>query len=124
MDDVVDSRGREAVLPDHNGGVACSNVNMTSIDSGVETGNDSNDSSTVQQEGQQQQAASQVISSGVTAVDSGGEFPKLEMYDWSTLMHPLFAPDETRRSSSDTTISMLLQKRGLWEYNNEVSTCW
>jgi len=122
----VDSRGREAVLPDHSGGVACSNVNMTSIDSGVETGNDSNDSSTVQQEGQQQQAASQVISSGVTAVDSDGELPKLKMYNckWTTVMHPLsFVPDETRQSSSDTTMSMLLQKRGLGGYNNEVFTC-
>lgn len=124
MDDVVDSRGREAMLPDHSGSVACFNVNMTSIDSGVETGNDSNDSSTVQQEGQQQQAASQIISNGMTAVDSSGEFPKLDMYDWSALMHPLFVPDEARRSSSDV---MVLQDRIGLKPNKylhyEVSTC-
>ena len=75
MDDVADSRGREAMLPDHSGisgSIACCNVNMTSIDSGVETGNDSNDSSIVQQEGHQQQqvVASQVISNGVATVDT------------------------------------------------------
>jgi len=119
MDDVADSRERETVLLDHNGSVACSNVNMTSIDSGVETGNDSNDSSIIQQEGQQQQvAAGQVISSGVIDMDSIGEFPKLHMYDWSALMHPLFVPDETRRSSSEVTV--LLQKKRPFKINTEV----
>ncbi|XP_011695515.1 PREDICTED: ankyrin repeat and KH domain-containing protein mask [Wasmannia auropunctata] len=117
MDDVADSRGREATpLSGHSsqgGSVACFNVNMTSVDSGVETGNDSNDSSTVQQDGQQHQqqqqqqqqvAASQVVGShGVTAsVDTdhsaSGEFPKLGMYDWTctTLIDPLhFVQDES-----------------------------
>lgn len=116
----MDSRGREAMLPDHSGNVSCSNVNMMSVDSGVETGNDSNDSSTVQQDSQQQQAAGQVISSGMVAVDSSREFPKLDMYDWSALMQPLFVPAETRRSSSEVT--MMLQKRRLFKTNNEVST--
>lgn len=115
MDDAVDSRGREATLPDHSGSVSCSNVNMMSVDSGVETGNDSNDSSTVQQDGQQQL---QAVSSGTMAVESGREFPKLDMYDWSALMHPLFVPDETRRGSSEVTV--MLQKRRLLKTKTEV----
>ncbi|XP_018059741.1 PREDICTED: ankyrin repeat domain-containing protein 23 isoform X2 [Atta colombica] len=122
MDDVADSRGREAMLPDSgiSGSVACCNVNMTSIDSGVETGNDSNDSSIVQQEGQQQQVvASQVISNGVTAVDTNsiGEFPNLDMYDWPALIHPLFVPDESRRTSPEVTV--MLQKNRLLKINAE-----
>lgn len=117
MDDAMGSRGREAMLPDHSGNVSCSNVNMTSVDSGVETGNDSNDSSTVQQDGQQQQAANQIISTDM-AIDSR-EFPKLDMYNWSALMQSVFVP-ETRRSSSE--ISMLMQKRRLFKTHNEVST--
>ncbi|XP_018355279.1 PREDICTED: uncharacterized protein LOC108756171 [Trachymyrmex septentrionalis] len=122
MDDVADSRGREAVLPDHSGisgSVACCNVNMTSIDSGVETGNDSNDSSIVQQEGQQQQVvASQVISNGVTAVDANsiGEFP-LDLYDWPAVLHPLFVPDESRRTSPEVTV--MLQRNRLLKINAE-----
>ncbi|XP_012059879.1 PREDICTED: uncharacterized protein LOC105623088 [Atta cephalotes] len=122
MDDVADSRGREAMLPDSgiSGSVACCNVNMTSIDSGVETGNDSNDSSIVQQEGQQQQVvASQVISNSVTAVDTNsiGEFPNLDMYDWPALIHPLFVPDESRRTSPEVTV--MLQKNRLLKINAE-----
>ncbi|KAG5344699.1 ANR54 protein, partial [Acromyrmex charruanus] len=124
MDDVADSRGREAMLPDHSGisgSIACCNVNMTSIDSGVETGNDSNDSSIVQQEGHQQQqvVASQVISNGVTAVDTNsiGEFPNLNMYDWPALIHPLFVPDESRRTSPEVTV--MLQKNRLLKINAE-----
>lgn len=135
MDNVADSGGREAVLFDHNSSVVCSNVNMTSIDSGVETGNDSNDSSTVQQESQQQQqqqqqvVAGQIISNDVTDTDSSGEFPKLDMYNcWSALMPllaspsispppnflpvlapPLFVPDETKRDPSER--AKQLQKR-------------
>ncbi|KAL6265114.1 hypothetical protein P5V15_005204 [Pogonomyrmex californicus] len=52
MEDVA--REPEAILPDR--GAACLNVNMTSVDSGVETGNDSNDSSIIQSDGQQLQA--------------------------------------------------------------------
>lgn len=135
MDNVADSGGREAVLFDHNSSVVCSNVNMTSIDSGVETGNDSNDSSTVQQESQQQQqqqqqvVAGQIISNDVTDTDSSGEFPKLDMDYLSTLMPflalpsispptnflpvlapPLFVPDETKRNPSERA-KQLLQKR-------------
>ncbi|XP_011168761.2 potassium channel AKT2/3 isoform X2 [Solenopsis invicta] len=133
MDDIANSRGREIfstgskfrnaalVLPDHSNSVACSNVNMTSIDSGVETGNDSNDSSIVQQDGQQQQqiAVGQVINNDVTAVntDSSGEFSKLATYDWTSLRLPLPRPwlqDEAKWSSSDV---MLLPKRTLFKIN-------
>ncbi|XP_072745337.1 ankyrin repeat domain-containing protein 54 [Anoplolepis gracilipes] len=41
---------------------------MTSVDSGVETGNDSNDSSSVQHESQQQQVAGQVTSNSMMAI--------------------------------------------------------
>lgn len=94
---------------------------MTSIDSGVETGNDSNDSSIVQQDGQQQQqiAVGQVINNDVTAVntDSSGEFSKLATYDWTSLRLPLPRPwlqDEAKWSSSDV---MLLPKRTLFKIN-------
>ncbi|KYQ57540.1 Ankyrin repeat domain-containing protein 54 [Trachymyrmex zeteki] len=125
MDDVADSRGRETMLPDHSGisgSIACCNVNMTSVDSGVETGNDSNDSSIIQQESHQQQViATQLISSSVTAVDASsiGEFPNLDMYDWPALIHPLFVPDESRRTSSEVTV--MLQKNRLLKINAEVS---
>ncbi|KYN07516.1 hypothetical protein ALC62_01718 [Cyphomyrmex costatus] len=118
MDDTADLRGREAMLPNHSdisgSNVACSNVNMTSVDSGVETGNDSNDSSIVQQEGQQQQVvANQVIGNSVTTVSTNSveEFPNLNMYDWRALIQPLLVPDESKRNSPEVTV--MLQKNRL-----------
>lgn len=98
--------------------------NMTSVDSGVETGNDSNDSSSVQHENQHV-AAGQVTSSNITAISPVNKEMRIDQYDnWSqirmkcpriltSLTHPrlCFDSDSFRSStmykqiSEDNTLS-------------------
>ncbi|KAL0106686.1 hypothetical protein PUN28_015320 [Cardiocondyla obscurior] len=99
MDDVGDLRSREATgLLDHSGNV-CSNVNMTSVDSGVETGNDSNDSSTVQQDSQQHQATTDTLDTNMTAIrntqtlDDFNRIPMMALFsERSMKRHMHYAP--------------------------------
>lgn len=59
------------VREERSDGVACTDVNMTSVDSGVETGNDSNDSSIVQHESQHAAAAAAVtVAAGQAAANN------------------------------------------------------
>ncbi|XP_077268354.1 uncharacterized protein LOC143900633 [Temnothorax americanus] len=107
MSDIfLNTWGPEVMLPEQiaaRASVACSNVNMTSIDSGVETGNDSNDSSTAQQESQQlRQGFGQVMLSSTMSPDDSSEFPILNTCeDWS---------DFIRQRSSSEVLSMILLK--------------
>lgn len=115
MDDVADSRGREAMLPDSSS-VACSNVNMTSIDSGVETGNDSNDSSTVQQDGQQYP---QDVSHLMGNIDFSGM-----KEEWKLVLPPfvnVYLPQP--ESSVSPKFRTMFAKKSMIQTSPEVSIC-
>ncbi|XP_011868770.1 PREDICTED: ankyrin repeat domain-containing protein 54-like isoform X2 [Vollenhovia emeryi] len=115
MDD-VDSRGQEAMLsdsPNHDApgpGIVHFSFNLASVDSGVETGNDSNDSSSVQQDGQQQQAAGRDLRRDDHMI------MHMDMSELAAFMHSsLFLPGEPRLSPFKTEIDRLLQRKRLFK---------